>query len=126
MWTLFWVSLAGAGGTLARYLLSGLAMQWMGISYPYGTLTVNVAGSFLMGLLIELSLSTSFVSPSARLILATGFLGGFTTYSSFNQETIQQIQSGDYQKAFLYILMTLLFCLVAGYLGWGIARKFIG
>lgn len=124
MLNLLWIGLAGAIGTIARYLTSGLALRFFGMAYPYGTLSVNVLGSFVMGLLVEFSLSSSAISPTLRLVLTTGFLGGFTTYSSFNQETIQQFQSGDYQKAFLYILMTLIFCLVAGYLGWGLARKF--
>ena len=126
MINLLWIGVAGGLGTIARYLTSGLALRILGMAYPYGTLSVNVLGSFVMGLIVEFSLSSLAISPTLRLVLTTGFLGGFTTYSSFNQETIQQFQSGDYQKAFLYILMTLIFCLVAGYLGWGLARKMTG
>lgn len=126
MLNLFWIGIAGGLGSITRYLTSGLALRFFGMAYPYGTLSVNVLGSFLMGLIVEFSLASSSISPTLRLVLTTGFLGGFTTYSSFNQETIQQIQSGDYQKAFLYIMMTLVFCLAAGYLGWGLARKITG
>lgn len=126
MLNLLWIGLAGGIGSITRYFTSGLALRMFGMAYPYGTLSVNVVGSFLMALIVELSLSSSAISPALRLTLTTGFLGGFTTYSSFNQETIQQIQSGDYHKAILYILMTVIFCLVAGYLGWGIGKKIIG
>ncbi len=126
MLNLLWIGIAGGLGSIARYLISGTAVQWLGNSYAHGTLIVNVLGSFLMGFLVEFSTSSSFISPTFRLIIATGFLGGFTTYSSFNQETIQHLQSGDYPKAFLYIMMTLVFCLIAGYLGWGLARKITG
>ncbi len=126
MLNLLWIGLAGGLGTIARYLSSGLALKIFGMAYPYGTLSVNVLGSFLMGLIVELSLSSASIPPALRLILTTGFLGGFTTYSSFNQETIQQFQSGDFHKALLYIMMTLIFCLIAGYLGWGFARKITG
>ena len=126
MLNLLWIGIAGGIGSVARYLMSSFALRIFGMTYPYGTLSVNVVGSFLMGLIMESSLSSSTISPTLRLILTTGFLGGFTTYSSFNQETLQQLQSGDYQKTFLYILLMFVFCIAAGFSGWVIARKFVG
>ena len=81
---LLWICLGGAVGTGARYLLSGWLLRWLGPAFPYGTLAVNVLGSFLMGVLMHLALSTGSFSPTLRLTLTTGVLGGFTTYSTFN------------------------------------------
>lgn len=126
MVNVFWIGLTGGLGSIARYLVGLFAVRYLGLPLFYGTFTVNLIGSFIMGMLISLSLSHPAMSPNLRLILTVGFLGGFTTYSTFNQETLMQLQSGNYQKAFLYIFLTLFLCLAAGYLGWGIGRKFSG
>jgi len=123
MFNLLWIGLAGGLGSITRYLVGGFALRYLGTSFPYGTLTVNLVGSFMMALIVELSLSSSWIPPGLRLILTTGFLGGFTTYSSFNQETVQSLQAGDYSKAFLYASSTLALCLTAGFLGWGLGRR---
>lgn len=83
----FWICLGGAIGTGARYLLSGWMLRVAGPGFPYGTLAVNVAGSFLLGLLMQVSLATDSFPPTLRVVLATGVMGGFTTYSAFNYET---------------------------------------
>ncbi|HET9315661.1 MAG TPA: CrcB family protein, partial [Vicinamibacteria bacterium] len=81
------VCLGGAVGTGARYLVSMAALRLLGAGFPYGTLTVNVLGSFLLGAIMHVGVTTTLLSPTARLVLATGVMGGFTTYSSFNYET---------------------------------------
>ena len=84
-----WICVGGAAGTGARYLLSGWALATLGASFPWGTLAVNVLGSFLLGLLMQVGITTSLLSPTLRLALTTGVMGGFTTYSTFNYETIR-------------------------------------
>jgi CrcB protein len=107
-----WICLGGAAGTGARYLLSGWLLRAAGPGFPWGTLAVNVIGSFLLGVLLQLSLATDL-----RLALTVGGMGGFTTYSSFNSETLQYLLRDEWLTAFAYIAATLLVCLVAGALG---------
>ena len=77
-----WICLAGAAGTGARYLLSTWLSRASGPAFPWGTLAVNLLGSFLLGLVMEIGLATGVLPPTLRLTLATGLLGGFTTYST--------------------------------------------
>jgi CrcB protein len=95
----FWICLGGAAGTGARYLVSGWALAALGTSIPYGTLAVNAIGSFLLGLLMQVGIATPLLSPTLRLTLTTGVMGGFTTYSAFNYETIRYVQDGSWPLA---------------------------
>ena len=123
---LLWICLGGAVGTGARYLLSGWLLRWLGPAFPYGTLAVNGLGSFLMGVLMHLALSTGSFSPTLRLTLTTGVLGGFTTYSTFNYETLQLFQEGAWLLGLANLGVTLGVCLGAGVLGLMIARFLVG
>ena len=107
-----WICLGGAAGTGARYLLSGWLLRAAGPGFPWGTLAVNVIGSFLLGVLLQLSRATDL-----RLALTIGVMGGFTTYSSFNFETLQYLLRDEWLTAFAYVAATLLVCLTAGALG---------
>jgi fluoride exporter len=110
---------AGAAGCGTRYLISlWTAKRFPG--FPWGTLIVNVVGSFLIAILLELS--TQRISPNLRIGLTTGFLGGLTTYSSFNYESTALLQAQPL-RGFLNIAVTLLGCLLAGYLGLLLARR---
>lgn len=120
------ISLGGALGTAARYLLSGWLLRVLGPAFPYGTLAVNVIGSFLLGALMHVGLQTALLSPTARLVLGTGVMGGFTTYSTFNYETLQYLQQGAWGLAGLNVAATLLVCLAAGALGVAAARLLVG
>jgi CrcB protein len=111
------VCAGGAVGTAARYLLSTWLARVTGSAFPWGTLAVNLIGSFLLGALMEVALTTGFVSPTLRIALATGILGGFTTYSSFNYDTLRFLQSNSPTLAALNIGATLAGCLAAGALG---------
>ncbi|MBI4237602.1 MAG: fluoride efflux transporter CrcB [Deltaproteobacteria bacterium] len=93
--------LAGAGaiGTLARYGLSGWVHQWLGVGFPYGTLVVNTAGCFTIGLLGTLAEQRVWFSSELRAVLFLGFLGAFTTFSSFSYETWQLVRDGQYGLA---------------------------
>jgi CrcB protein len=121
-----WICLGGAVGTGARYLLSDWSLRNLGPGFPWGTLAVNVIGSFLLGLLMQIALATSLLSPTLRLTLTTGIMGGFTTYSAFNYETLRYLQQGDWVGAGTYVTATLLVCLAAGGLGLFLARLFVG
>lgn len=120
------ICLGGALGTGARYLVSGWALRFLGASFPYGTLTVNVLGSFLIGIAMHIGLSTSLLSPTARIFLTTGVLGGFTTYSSFNYETVQYFQDGEIFRAVLNLSTMVVGCLAAGILGLVLAKRLVG
>ncbi len=116
------VCTAGAFGTGARYLFGGWAQRVLGTAFPYGTLIINAVGSFLIVIIMHLSIQRGMISPDLRVILTTGLMGGFTTYSSFNYETIRLLQDGALGLGALNILATVVVCLVAGGLGVLICR----
>lgn len=121
-----WICLGGAVGTGARYLVALFALRLLGPAFPWGTLLVNVVGSFLLGALMHLGLTSEWLSPGLRLTLTTGLMGGFTTYSTFNYETLGYLREGAFGLALLNVGATLLLCLVAGYLGLVAARAIVG
>src|SRR5437868_6955121 len=102
----------GAVGSGARYLLSTAMARAFG-NFPFGTLTVNVLGSFLASVVMVLALERSALAPDLRFFLVTGVLGGFTTYSSFNYETLHLAQSGAGGLAVVNVAATLIACLLA-------------
>lgn len=117
-----WICLGGALGTGARYLISGWALKRFGTSFPYGTLAVNLVGSFLIGAIMHVALTMAVLSPTARVVLVVGVMGGFTTYSSFNYETIHYFQEEAWLLGFLNILIMVGACLAAGIAGLVSAR----
>lgn len=119
---LFWISLAGALGTGARYLVGVWAGARFGTEFPYGTLIVNLVGCFLMALVAELAARTVSVSPALRVALTAGFLGGLTTYSSFNYETTSLFLNGARGAAVLNFGVTVAGCFLAGWLGMALGR----
>jgi len=123
---LLWICLGGAVGTAGRYLLGDWLMRVAGPVFPWGTLAVNVLGSFLLGLVMQLALSTDWISPTLRMTLATGVLGGFTTYSSFNYETLRLVEGGSWLLAGANLTGTVVGCLIAGTLGMAMARGLAG
>lgn len=114
---LAWVCLGSALGGGARYLLSAGVLRWLGPAFPYGTLAVNVLGSFLIGFVMHVSLESALIPPTARIFLTTGVLGGLTTYSTFNYETLQLAVEGDWALAAANVGVTVIACLAAGTLG---------
>lgn len=115
--------LAGGCGALLRYLLSRATVQmnWSGL--PYGTLLVNVVGSFLIGYLATLMLQRGAWSTELQTVLLSGFLGGFTTFSAFSLETVSLLTDGAFGKAFLYIFLQLALCLFFCFVGLLLARQ---
>jgi CrcB protein len=123
---LLWICLGGAVGSGARYLVSTWVLGTLGPAFPWGTLAVNAIGSFLLGALMHVGLSTDLLSPTLRLALSTGVLGGFTTYSTFNYETLQYVRDGALRLAALNVGTTVILCLAAGLLGLAAARALFG
>lgn len=101
------------------------AGQRLGTSFPYGTLIVNLVGSFLIALIMEISIRSAGFSPNLRLALTTGFMGGLTTYSSFNYETTSMVLGDAPMRGLLNMLVTVVGCLGAGVLGLWLARRIV-
>ncbi len=120
------ICFGSAVGGGARYLLSGWALQAFGTTFPYGTLVVNVVGSFLIGIIMHVGLTTALISPTVRIILTTGVLGGFTTSSRFNYETMQYFQAGELFKGPVNIAVMVCSCVCPGYVGLLLARRLAG
>lgn len=102
------VGLAGALGALARYGISLASLRWLGPGFPFGTLIVNLVGCFLLGALAEWTLEDPTLSPQARTALSTGFLGAFTTFSTFGVETFRALEGGDWGVALANVLINVL------------------
>lgn len=121
-----WICFAGAIGTGTRYLVAVWAGRTFGTAFPYGTLIVNVTGCFLIAAIMHVSLSTTLVPPTLRLALTTGFLGGLTTYSSFNYETTRFLQERAWGPGLVNYAVTTGACFAAGLLGLAAARRLFG
>ncbi len=122
---LFWVCVGGAAGSGTRYLVALWAAQRFGSAFPFGTLAVNLAGCFLIAFVTQ---SATIVAwpPALRTALTTGFLGGLTTYSSFNYETTRLLQDGAPDTAALNVGLTVIGGFLAGWLGIVAARQVVG
>jgi CrcB protein len=126
MMRFLFVCLGGAAGTGARYLLGGWIQRALGVSFPFGTIAINAAGSFLISILMYLGLEKQALPADLRVVLTTGVLGGFTTYSSFNYETLRLFQDGALMLAVLNLAATVVACLAAGGMGLVLARVVAG
>lgn len=120
--TALWVAIGGALGTLMRYGVTVGMARVAGVAWPFGTFTANVLGSFALAFLMELAPRRSLAGVDVRLVLGTGLLGGFTTYSSFNLETLRMAQQAGWGRASLYVAATLVVCFVGGFVGYVLAR----
>ena len=115
------VAVGGALGSVVRYLLS-IAIQSRAGSFPTATLVINITGSLLLGLLIRYTMETPSVGPDMRLLLTTGFCGGYTTFSTFSYETARLIEDGELDRAALYVALSLIVSLAATFAGFTLAR----
>ena len=106
------IALGGAGGSVLRYLLGGAIQRTTGSGFPIGTMVVNVSGCFLIGILVRQFLNMQ-LSNDLRALLVVGFCGGFTTFSTFSAETLALIEGGEYARASVYVLMSVMLCLLA-------------
>jgi CrcB protein len=120
------VALGGAVGSVLRYLTVGLAIRWLGADLPWGTLAVNLIGSFLIGVVNELGGDALRLSAETRTFLATGVLGGLTTYSAFSYETARLIGGQAWPAAGLYVAVTTAACVGLCMLGMAATRALSG
>lgn len=116
------IALAGSLGTLARYGLGGLVHRLVPWPFPWGTITVNLLGSFLFGLVWALAQERSMISAEARIIVLAGFMGAFTTFSTFMFETGELLRNSQWALAAGNLLLQNLLGLVAVFAGWALAR----
>jgi CrcB protein len=110
------IAVGGAAGSLLRYLIGGAVQRMSAAGFPIGTMFVNVSGCFLVGILVRQFLNMQ-VSPELRAFLIVGFCGGFTTFSTFSAETLGLIEGGEYGRATIYVLLSVVLCLAATFMG---------
>ena len=120
MITYLWIGIGGALGSMARYGCSRLAAEWVGEVFPWGTLFINVLGSFVIGVFATLTGPDGriIVAPDARQFVIVGLCGGYTTFSSFSLQTLNLVRAGDILAAGLNIVGSVVLCLVAVWLGY--------
>jgi len=118
-----YLGIFGGLGCVARYMVSGWVYNLVGRSLPYGTLAVNVIGSLLLGLIMEGSLRSTLLSPELRIGLTVGFMGGFTTFSTFSYETVRLMEEGSLVAAGVNVLLNVTVCVVAAVVGIYLARQ---
>jgi CrcB protein len=116
------VCLGGAVGSGLRYLVSWLAVRALGPDFPFGTLAVNLVGSFAIGFVQEIA-TRGIVSEATRLFVSVGVLGGLTTYSAFSYESVRLLQSGAWTRAAVNVVGTTVLCLGLAVLGMAAARS---
>ena len=118
------VAVGGAFGSVTRFWLTGVMAALTGPRFPWGTLLINILGSFIIGLVAGLTLTPERLGwhPSIRILLMTGFCGGFTTFSAFSLQALELIQTGETAMAFGYMLASVALCLAFTLAGWQLAR----
>jgi CrcB protein len=121
-----WVTLGGGLGSAARFLASGWVARRFGEAFPWGTLLVNVSGSFVIGLFAALTATEGrwLVAPAGRQFFMIGVLGGYTTFSSFSLQTLTLAQDGDWLRASGNVAASVAGCLVAVWVGWLLGSQF--
>jgi fluoride exporter len=123
MWTYIAVAIFGIFGCWARYGMTNLVQTIYGRDFPYATLSINVGGSFLMGFLFIETLERLTISPELRTGILTGFLGGYTTFSTFEMEMLLLVEQGAAVKAILYLALSVGLGFAAAFFGAYIARN---
>ncbi len=117
------IAAGGAVGALLRFWTSNVVHALLGRGFPYGTLSVNVIGSLAMGFMYVMFLERMAVAPEVRAALLVGLLGAFTTFSTFSIETLNLIEQADYTKALLNIVISVVGCVIAAWIGLKIGRQ---
>jgi len=118
------ISLGAVTGALSRYWLGLWAVSKWGSDFAYGTLLINLAGSFVLGLFLALNLDKGMFTPNARYLVAVGWCASFTTYSTFSWETFRYLQEGNLKLAAANVTLTLVGCLLATWAGVVTAKIF--
>jgi CrcB protein len=116
-----YIGVGGFFGAVSRFYISGFAHRLFGKGFPYGTLVVNVGGSFLLGLITYLALNRDIMNQNLRFAMTVGFLGAFTTFSTFSYETFNLLKEGSYYLSAVNMVTNLVICLLAVSLGVALA-----
>ena len=119
------IFLGGGFGALSRYLIIDQINKLGTNSFPYGTMLVNILGALVIGAIYYLLISKVIINEQLKVFITIGFLGGFTTFSSFNLDFFKLIESGNMFLAMMYALFTFLTTIVAFYIGYSLSRIFI-
>lgn len=119
----FTVGIAGGLGAVSRYMIGLWIKSWSKTAFPLPTFIINITGCFLMGLIMTAALERSALSPQWRVALTTGFLGGYTTFSTYSYETVNLINQGKIVIAVTYALISIVIGLAGAWLGSVIARS---
>jgi len=122
---LLFVAMGGALGAVLRYSISSGIYNWFGRSFPYGTFVVNVLGSLAIGMLSILLVQKFNVSQEIKLGLVVGVLGALTTFSTFSWDTLHLLEQGFVQRAFLNVLLNVVVCIAAAWIGAAWAKSFV-
>lgn len=112
-----YVFVGGGLGASVRYWISGLIPRWLDNGFPYANLFINVSGCFLIGLFMTAMEERFLVTPSLRIFLTIGILGGYTTFSSFSYEAMALLNSGEFLRASAFIVLSIGLCLFGTFLG---------
>lgn len=120
-----WIAIGSAAGGVARYWCSGVVARLIGETFPWGTLLVNVLGSFVIGFIATLTAPDGrvFIGSTARLAIMAGFCGGYTTFSSFSIQTLNLLNDGEFLYAGVNIVLSVLLCLAAVWAGSAVAAS---
>ena len=119
------IAVCGGLGCLSRYFISGWVYGWLGKSFPYGTLAVNILGAFIIGFLMEFGLHSSLIPAGLRIGLTVGFMGGLTTFSTFSYETLRLLQDGEILFAGLNAAGSVVSCVLFAWVGIVLARTIL-
>jgi CrcB protein len=123
---IFWsVAVGGALGCVSRYYLTALIQQRAGPSFPVGTLVINITGSFLLGFIMRYALQSGVVSAETRMLLTSGFCGGYTTFSTYSYEAAMMLEDREYGRATLYIGASVVLALAGTLLGFAAANRLL-
>jgi CrcB protein len=123
IWTYAAIGAFGALGCWARFAQTSLVQAALGRDFPYATMSINVMGSFLMGFLFVATLERLTISPALRTGFLTGFLGGYTTFSTFEMEALLLAEAGEGFKAIVYVVLSVVLGFAAAFGGAYIARS---
>ena len=118
------VACGGALGAMSRYWVYSAFVKASESKFPFATLTVNIAGSFLIGIAFVLITERAEIGPEWRGLITVGFLGAFTTFSTFSMDTIGLLEQGQIASAITYVLSSVLVCIIAAWLGLTFSRVF--
>lgn len=123
---IFWsVAVGGALGCVSRYYLTAFIQQRMGPSFPVGTLIINITGSFLLGFIMRYALQSGAISAETRMLLTSGFCGGYTTFSTYSYETAMMLDDGEYGRAAIYVGTSVVLALAGTFLGFAAANRLL-